>query len=292
MTTNDETIGAKCKMGIGATSTVDLPLNFDSEDVKVAQEWSADSGCVGTTQEYAEHARIVSKKGGGTINLDATPYNLRYLLPCVLGGVPSGTSYPLAETVPERYLTIDRGFKVFTYFGKFSKMVLKFSPGQKVKMSVDFKAYSVTEDVAGSFPSLSIPTDPPYVCSDAALTLVGSARVMRDGELTIDRAIDEIQANDLGPDALLETALKVMLTCTNPWNEDHSDILESDGAAGSIVMTNDGLSASFSIAKLLCDRADPTASGGKKSPVPMKLNLEGKRTASTAILVVTNDHTP
>jgi hypothetical protein len=292
MTDTTEYRGFQCKMGIGTTSTVDLPLIFETEDVKRTQKYENDAGITGTVQEYNEHARVVMEEFAGPITLPCTPDNLRYLLPPVLGAAASGTSFPLAETIPDRYLTIDRGAKVYTYFGKFGKMVIKGQAGQIVKMTVDFMGYSYSVGDAGTFPSLSLPTNPPYAMQDLTLTLESIARKASDFELTIDRAPEAVQRNALGPDVIQATRLAVLLSCTNPWHLDNYDLMTTTGAAGSVALTNGTVSCTFSIAKLLADQADPTAAAGKTGLLPAKLNLQGKRTSSTAILVVTNDYTP
>jgi len=283
--------GFQCKMGIGTTSTVDLPLIFESENIARSQKYEDDRGITGTVQEYNEHARVTEEDYSGTIELPCTPDNLRYLLPPVLGAAASGTSFPLAETVPARYLSIDRGARVFTYLGYFGKMVIKGQAGQKIRMSVDFVGKSLSVDSAGTFPSLSMPTNPPYAFQDVTLSLESSSRKPNDFELTIDRALDAVRRNALAPDIIQATALKVMLASTIQWNDDNYDILTTTGAAGSVTLTNGGLSCTFSMATLLADQKDPSIPD-KTSLVPLKVNLQAKRTSSTAILVVTNDYTP
>ena len=287
-----ETFGHAEKMGIGSTSTVDVPLVFYTEDIKKTIERADDAGITGTQLEYFEHDRIVQENYGGSISLPCTPKNLAAFLPYILGGNVSGTSFPYAETVPAFYISIDRGYKVFTYYGKLSKMTIEGKAGSKIDMTVEFVGSSVDVGASGSFPSLSVPTDAAYVFAEAALTLLASARKINDFKLTIDRMLDAVYRNALAPDAIDSAGFMLGLECSNPWDSTHYDLLEETGAAGSLVLTNGGCSCTWSVAKLVPKRMDPTGAGGKKARIPLKLDLIGKRTSSTTLVTVTNDSTP
>src|SRR6185369_10952800 len=90
---------------------------FLHESVRATRTILDTSGIRGTRSHAVERTRTGTYSVAGRIVLQPTPEELAHLLPRILGAAASGTNYAVAETLPDFYLSIDRGAKVFTYAG-------------------------------------------------------------------------------------------------------------------------------------------------------------------------------
>ncbi len=224
--------------------------------------------------------------------LEPTPADLTVWLPRILGGTPSGNTYPLAESLPSFSLSVDRVASVFTYAGcKVNKATFSGSKGGMVRLALDIFAQSETVAEAGSFPALTPSAEAgPYIfAGDPTLTLAGTVREVAEFELTIDNAlVPDRFMNTLTVVNLPEGDRVIALRTRHAWASQNTDLYNQalSGGAGSLAFTNGGSSTSFSFATLQVPSDSPTTHD--KSEIMLQLAMTARKTGSTMEMTVTN----
>jgi hypothetical protein len=136
-------------------------------------------------------ARLGTYTVSGSLVLEPSPEDLAVLLPWIMGAAAVGTTFSLADTVPAKYITIDRISKVFTYAGcKISEWTIAASVGEIAKF--DCNIIGMTETTATGLATASYPsTWAPFVFTEATVNITGSpVATVRDVSLTGNNAIE------------------------------------------------------------------------------------------------------
>lgn len=292
-----ESIGTFATMCVDSAAPIDtssIPIIFDSETMSADYEIVPENGITGSRSQRHERVREGAGTIQGQITLSLTPTSMAFLLQYILGAAPSGTTFALAETLPTFVLCIDKVAKVITYSGcKINKATFKGSKASPmIKVTLDVVATSASVGNAGTFPALSIPTDPPYMFWDGVLTLQSAARQHSDIEIVIDNALQPNESNEQVASEYNATDRIIMVNGTSPFNSTEIDLFNQAvaGAAGSYVLTNGNYSTTFTFGNLKAKRNNPGVSG--KTRIPLKLEMQAFMTGSTRELVVTHDSTP
>lgn len=290
--------GYNAKLGIGTSATVDQPLDFLNESLALAEEFVDRNGLRGTRSHNIENMRAGLRRVGGSITLQPTAVEWSYLLPWILGANASGTTYALAETVPSRYVTVDRSDgtdgKVFTYDGvKVNRAVIRGSQGQPLELTLELLGIDETVANAGTFPSLTLDTTTaPFMFHDLALTVGGTTYQSRELVLTVDNRLDgERFFNSQTRTAIVATDREVSCELTLPYGD--AEAAYNTGVAGVAVVgtfTNGTVSLAFSMTKVVFPRQSPTVQGRTEIMVPLR--GVAKKSGSTLELVTTLDSTP
>ncbi len=291
------TMGYARKVGIGATSTVDQQLQFMSCGIGKNQTHLQDDAMRG----YRGRPAVSTVEGtytvGGNLDLEPRPDELVVLLPWILGGNASGTTFPLAETVPERYLTIDKGADIYTYAGcKVNRATFRSSAGnQKLTLSLDVQG--TTETGGESFPSIgaTLTQLQPYLHHQLVATIGGTAYKLDNFELSIDNALmlDRF-FNSQTRINLPEQDRLVTISADFPFRSDESSLygIAVGGVAATWVYTNGAYSITFTTPKVTAP-VEPVVIQNRNGEVVRRINFTARKTDdSTAELTVTNDSTP
>ena len=183
--------GSQAKFGVGTTSTVDQAYDFKSESITCAKISTIRMGL----SEAGRHLRAVRtniRHIGGPVTLEPNSIELANLLPWILGANASGTTFALSDTLPSRYVSIDRITKVFTYSGcVVNRATFSASEGGPLVVNLDLVGVDETVNNAGTFPSLTISTAVgPYMLSDLACTVGGTTYNFREFSITIDNMLE------------------------------------------------------------------------------------------------------
>lgn len=270
------------------------PYEFTSESVQKKGKILDTSGIRGTRSHHVSRTRAGTYEVGGTITLHPSPLDLDLLLPRILGADESNDTFNLAETLPAFGILIDRVADTFEYTDcKVSKATFKGSAGGLVELSLEI--LGTAEATGTPFPSLSLDTSSaaaPYVFSDGVLTLQSAARKMMDFELVIDNGLNARFTNSQMATSITPQDRTITLKTTSPFTTDEVDLYEQAlaGAAGTLVLTNGGLSTTFTFAALQAPAVSPVVGG--KQEIPLKLKMTARMTGSTRELVVTHDSAP
>lgn len=285
--------GAQAKLGFGTTSTVDQAYDFKSENLVCNEDFYDPDGIVGTREHASERVRRNIRSIGGAITLEPNSIELANLLPWILGANASGTTFSLAETLPARYISIDRVAKVMVYDGCYcNRATFSASEGGPLSLTVEVIGTDETVNNSGTFPSLTISTAAgPYMMSDLGITLGGTSYNFREFSLTIDNMLEVRYLNSLVATAITPRNRQVSVALRGPYGDQTA--LYGQALAGVAVVatfTNSTLSTVFTMPAVQFPKHSPNVGG--KNEIYLPLAGIARKSGSTASLTVTNDSTP
>src|ERR1700737_2431336 len=113
--TASASFAAQC--AIDTTNPCGVMFDFLDADISNNEAIIDPNGMSGTRSRHGERTRPGLQHIGGPLTMEPNEVEMKLLLPWILGAAPSGNTYALAETLPTRYVQIDRVAKVFTYAG-------------------------------------------------------------------------------------------------------------------------------------------------------------------------------
>jgi hypothetical protein len=294
----DGSLGFQSRLSMAATGTAigsyTEAYEFVSESVRKSQQILDTAGIRGSRSHPKERTRDGTYTVQGTIRLHATPSMLALLLPRILGANASGTTFALAETLPEFDLLIDRVARRFVYGNcKIGKATFRCQAGGLLELELEVQG-KTEADSATSFPSISAPTDIPYVWSDATCTLLSTSRIVTQWELAIDNVPNVRFSNSQSATDIQITDRIVTCSLMTPYTSDETDLYGQNvasSAAATFSLTNGGTSISFAIANLQIPDNSPVVES-RTGEIMLSLQGTAKMSGSTRELIVTNDSTP
>lgn len=288
------TAGYVGKLGISASNPVDQQFDFISESVMKRGTNIDHLGLRGTRSHSSERVRSSNFSVGGTISMQPCPEELALLLPWILGANASGTTFALAETLPSRYVTIDRGAKVFTYAGcKVARATFTASEGSPLSLDLEIVGTTETVGNSGTFPSLTPNDTPPFMFHDAVASLVSSSRSFKSFRCVVDNGL-LVAYNNSQSASFIEAGDRVVsVDMTTPYSSSETDLYGQAvaGAAATVTFTNGNYSCAFAFAALQVPDNSPTITT-KNGEVVLSLSGIARRTTATRELIVTLDSTP
>lgn len=267
-------------------------IEFESESLRKQNSIVDTNGISGTRSHHSERTRFGLDVISGMITLPCSPLLLDLLLPRI-GFSNSGNTWSLTETTPYFDILIDRIAKRYVYGNcKVNSVKFKMTPGQIVTMELDIRGQSETV-AATSFPSIATPLDYPYVMSDMAGTLVGTARTIMSLEIMIDNALNVRNSNSNTATDITSTDRIVTVTATTPFTSSETDLYGQAllGSAGSIVLTNGGCSCTFSFATIQFPDSSPVVSS-RNGEIVLEVTGQARMSSTTKELIITNDSSP
>jgi hypothetical protein len=285
-------MGVNAKLGIGTTSTVDQPLEFTSESIALAEQFLDSAGYRGSRSHRAERLRRNTRQVGGSIVCTPTPLELDYLLPWITGGTKSVNTIALAETVPARYVTVDRDAKVLTYSGcKVASAQFNASVGGPLTVTTNIVGIDETVANSGTFPSITADvTGGPYMLSDLALTVGGTTYQCSTIDFTIDNALDVQIFNSETPTRITASDRTVSVSISTPYGDGtalHGTALAGVAVVATFTNSTRSFVATFGAVSAPRNSAVTTSRG------EIMLNWSGvsRKTGSTDEVVFVNDST-
>jgi hypothetical protein len=265
---------------------------FRTEGLRAAREIVETSGIRGTRSMPIERTRDGTVRINGTIAFHATPAMLDLLLPRIMGSAEVADLFAVAETLPEFDVLIERVAKRFVYAGcKVARATFRATAGGALELDLEITGKSETVS-ATAFPTITAPTDPPYIWSDAVCTVEGSARVVTRWELSIDNQLNARFSNSNTATDIHTQGRVVTVSMTVPYTSDEVDLygINSSGASGAtFVLTNGGRSITFTIGALAVADSSPVVGG--PGEILLEMNGIAKSSGSTKELSITSDST-
>lgn len=285
------------QLGIAATSPVNVFYDFVSESMGKRGSIIEHNGLRGTRSRHGGRTRQGIYRIGGTIVMEPSPEELATLLPWILGAVASGTTFALAETIPSRYVTIDKVAKVMEYAGCYVARAT-FSAGENSPLRMELEIVGKTETIgnAGSFPSATYGNTPPFTLHDTAsgVTLSGTgSRAIKSWSMTVDNGLIVAFNNSQSANELVAGDRMVSTSIVTPYSSSETDLYDqaAAGAAATVVFTNGAYSCTFAFANLQVP-ADTPGAGGRGAEIALGLNGMARMASTTRELIVTLDSTP
>ena len=295
----DPVVSRSVKMAIDSAlpfDTSSIPIEFTgAESLSEQAEIIETGGTRGTIYYNKERTREGLKRVSGSIQVPCSRIVLDALLPYITGGDEASNVFPLEETNQEFVLMVDRGAKVYTYSGcRIARASFNGTSGQMLMLDLDIEAETETTGNAGTFPSLTFPTEKPYIMEDGVLTLQSSTREFSSFNLTINNTLDtERFENALTRYTIPKTACNITLATDHPWSTDVTDLEKQDldGAAGTAVFTNGAASGDvLTFAMAAVQYANRTVTSPGQGTMRYPLEGDVRSSGSTAPLIITNAH--
>ncbi len=275
--------------------TGSIPLEIISENLTKQGVILETGGLRGSRQHPAERTRTGPYKVSGSLLLPVSRVALDNLLPTILGGSESTDVFDFAESLPEFQMMIDRVSHVFTYTGcKVNQASFRGSKGGLLQLQLDIEAETENVGAAGSFPTLTMPTEKPYAFTDGVVTLAGSAREIFDFNVVIDNALDtERFVNELTRSEIPAQDHIVAVDFNAPFDSANADLYGQslEGSAATLAFTNaeeSGSVLTFSFATIQFPDRSPNSPG--KTEIALPLRGVARKVGSTNALVITNAH--
>lgn len=220
---------------VGGSGNATVAFDFRNEGLGMVEDLVNGNGVRGTRSHSKERVRAGLQRINGNLEFQPGPTELSNLLQWIMGGSPTGSgtvSYPFAETLPARDITIDRITKVFSYAGaKCARATFRCSQGTLLNVSVDVVAKTESIGNAGTFPSLTLAAEFPFFMSDLTLVINGTTVTPADFVLTIDNNVDRDRFFNSLTLVTVETQDRVVTFSTNVPYGDFSALYNA-GSAG------------------------------------------------------------
>lgn len=273
------TYGTTTKLGIDSASPVTKRFNFMSDGVVLTEEHVQTAGNFGSRSEPSERVRTGLKRVAGAIVLQPNPVELNNLLEWIMGGTPlvgtpaGKTTFPLADTLPTRFITSDRGSKVLTYDTcAVAKATFRSTQGGPLSLTIDVIGKDETIGNSGTFPAINIDiTQLPFMHQDLVLTINAVAHKCPDFEMVVDNMIDaERFFNSSTLTSVQPTGRIVTLNTKLPYGDSSAAYnLASAGVAADATFTNGNLSLQFVLPALHVPRQSPPIDGRNEVFLPI-----------------------
>lgn len=288
-------LGSKEKLMIGATSTVDIPLEFTGGGIKLQEQFVDTAGIRGTRSRTSERVRRGLRSVNGNFTMTPNAAELDSLLPWILGTAEVADSFTLGEGLISRYVSIDRETKVFVYDGcVVSSATFSASEGGPLTLSLSLLGIDETVNAAASQPAFTLNVSSgPFMMSDCVATVGGTGYQFQSFSLTIDNGVEAKYFNSEKPTRFNAIDRSVIWSLEFPYG-DASAIYAPAIAGVACVATftnaaSTGLILTFTSAAVQTPRESPTDPG--RSEITLPWNGVARRVGSTLELVVNNDST-
>lgn len=282
------------KFAIGATAVTDKRIEFESCGLKLQEEIASFVGVQGHRGELSGRNRLGSVTCGGPLECTPTPLEWSYMLPYILGGTPSGTSYPLAEVLPTFYADLSDGTSAKQYSGcVMASATISAQAGGPLKLSANIEAI---DESAVTFPSLSVDNSyGPFMFYEGAFTIAGVSNVTPfDFSIQIDNVIDTGRfLNSRTRTSLVSRARRVVFACNLPWGDYYSNLyaIQASEVAVACTFTSATLSMSLTMPKVRFGRVGPDGRGREEEMMFPLSGVARKTNAATDELQVVLDST-
>lgn len=288
-------IGTYGKLAIGAANPTDIRLRYKDEDLVETLELVDGNAINGVLDRNIELMRDGAKRVRGPINMIPNAYEFQQLLVWILGGTPSGSgtvTYPLTQTnnLPEKFVSIDRVAKVFTYTGvKVNRAVFRATQNGPLELSLDLIAKSGAEADAGTFPSLTLNiANGPFLFRDLAMSVAGTTVKAKEFTLTVDNMLNADRFfNQQTLESIDQEDRRITFETSLPYGDYHAlrSGFTSAGTAVVATFTNGGAAMSFSLVKVAIPYTDPGTPG--KTELMLPVSGDACSSGTTAAMVTT-----
>jgi hypothetical protein len=288
--------GFASQLAIGAGSGPTTGFEFNSCGVAKTVQHIDATGIRGTRSHMAARTRKGNESIGGPIDMSPSPEELAALLPWILGAVASGNTYALAETLPSRYVTVDKTEKVMAYDGcMVNKATFSASEGTEMKLALEVVGKTETPANAGSLTGVTYQGTEPLLFTDSVLTILSVARSVKEWSLTIDNQLAVEFYNSTTATRIVPQDRLITFNASVPYfgNTDLYDIAIA-GDPTTLVLTAGGYVLTFAFAALQYPQQALTVQGKTELMLPLQGTARATISGGTITreLITTLDSTP
>jgi hypothetical protein len=289
-------MGVTAKLLLGAANgTPGTAMDFVSENLKRQRPLVDTNALAGTRTRWANRAVPGIRPVGGPLSCQPTAIEWETLLPWILGGTPSGTSYPQAENLLMQAYWVLRGLSP-TGAGKIFKYPVvgvgsaRISSSQGAPLAADLDLLGAvgsglsSEDsttAGSSFPSFTLDkTTNPWMHHELVLTINSTIYQCKDFTITLDNAVDAgryFNTQDL--QTIQATDRRIAVSASLPYGDAAAAYaLSQGGVPVTAVYTNGVYVLTFSMPLVQFEDPTPTASSREE----IMLALSGSARGTTA----------
>ena len=285
--------GALGQFGIGSTSPVTQRLEFAEESLVMTEAIIDGNGVKGTRERSIDRVRGGLQRITGNVRFQPNAVEWAALLPWFTGGTPTGSptvTYPLADSLTGKYVTVDRVAKVYTYNGVVpDTATIRGRENMPIELDLGLVGLTETQGNSGTFPALSLDTtNGPFVFSDAVIVVGGTTITCKEFELQMDNRIDKERFfNGLTLSAAVAHDRHTMFRSNLPFG-DWNALYGSAGAAGAtitVTCTNANAVLTISLVKVAFPRTGARVAG--RTEVMLPIAGEAFKSGATASVVIT-----
>jgi hypothetical protein len=264
------------KLGIDTSNPVTKRFDFGTEGLKKKEKLVDGNGTRGTLSSDISRIRPGQKPIDGPISFEPNVAEMALLLPWIFGGTPTGSgtvTYPLADTIATRFVTIDRILKVFTYTSVGVDSAT-FRAAQGSTLSLDLNLVATTDTVgnAGTFPDIDIDTaSGPWIFEELVLSVNSTTVKAKSFELTVANRIDRQRFyNSLTLTSVIAHDREINFRTSLPYG-DHSALYDagSGGVEVEAVFTNGTNILTFAMGKVAYPAESPNIPGRMEIMLPI-----------------------
>lgn len=276
------------------TNTAGVQLNILAENIAATRGIIDANALQGTRSHLNNECREGLVIVGGSFSAHPLTYDLARILTYWLGGTPSGTSYPLAETLPAMNVQkrVGNSGRVLSFDSVYGNvMTISGSRGQPLLF--DGSVVGTTGESEASAAPSGVDRDRTtnqLVFHDLAITLGGSTYTVFEFSLTLNNALDVEMVNSRTATAVFPTDR--IVTISHPIPEAGVTLATFSDVEVAVAATFSYNSQSLllSLPAVRYTTQSPIIQG--RGETRYALNGIGYRTSTTAELVVTLDSTP
>ena len=200
-------MGYASQFAIGSADPVDQRMRFTTENFQAQRQQLPEDEITGSASADLATVRYGPMSYVGSVTLRPNAVEWSYLLPWILGGTPSGTTYPLADTLMEKYFAFDRVTRAFLYSGGVvGRATLNCDPVNKLSVTLDL--FATAENAAYSFPTLSLSsTTKPFVLTDSVIAVNSVTVCTTSIQVVIDNVLtpDDLTNCSVGPTSYIRS---------------------------------------------------------------------------------------
>lgn len=229
---------------------------------------------------------------GGPVILEPRPDDLAFLLPYILGAAASGTTFALAETLPEFTAEAAKGLSSFKYAGsKINAATIRSASNGKLTLEMDVQGKVETSGITFASIAATLSAQQPYTHHQLVATFGGTAYKVNNVELAINNnLVTNRYWNTQTRVSLPEGPRVITLAVDVPFTTDEASLYNIAVAGlttNTLVWTNGSRSLTVTLGVLQAPSKGP-AIQNRGEEVGNRLNFTVRGISSTAALACTN----
>jgi hypothetical protein len=288
-------VGVFNRLGYGASGATTATSEFEflpGSTIGLQEQFIDANAIRGTRSHSSERVRRGTRRVDGTLLFAPSPAELALLLPCIYGGTPSGTSYPLGESLTDFVLFPYRDGTVYTASGLYVETAT-FSASEGGPMQVSVTVVGKDEAASGSMGSaaVEVASGGPFTLIDTVVSAAGSAREVAGFEITVQNFLEVKYRNSPTPTQIKSTDR--LVTVNLPISLGTDSALYGSALAGvavTITLTNGAVSLAFSMTKVQAPKAPLPF--GQRGILDFPWQGVARKDGSTLELTTVLDSTP
>lgn len=266
------------KLAIDASSPSGTSPTYEFVNCSLAarDEFAYSKGIRGTRSRHSSRARVARTRVAGQIQTEPSATEIDGFLPWILGGTTSAGVTALAESIPTRYVVVDKISKVATYTGcVVGRASFVFNSGQAVQLNLDVEGQSESLGAAGSFTFAALPTDNFFVTSDVVFKYAGTSYTFASMTLEVDNVLDAerfLNSTTRSKISAMDRAVTIQLSV--PYTSTNVALLADgiDGDGGQVVISDGTTTYTIDIDNVKIPAVGAELSGKSEIVLPLTIN--------------------